>query len=100
MMNISTLDSERLYNSFVSGAQEVIKNKNSLNEINVFPVADGDTGSNLSSTMHAIIRGGENLRIRQGNDEQHSRCRIDGCQGQFRHHHCPIHQWDFSQPDG
>lgn len=55
MMNISTLDSERLYNSFVSGAQEVIKNKNSLNEINVFPVADGDTGSNLSSTMHAII---------------------------------------------
>ncbi|WP_320164821.1 DegV family protein [uncultured Trichococcus sp.] len=54
-MNISTLDSERLYNSFVSGAQEVIKNKNSLNEINVFPVADGDTGSNLSSTMHAII---------------------------------------------
>lgn len=54
-MNISTLDSERLYNSFLSGAQEVIKNKNSLNEINVFPVADGDTGSNLSSTMHAII---------------------------------------------
>lgn len=55
MMNISTLDSERLYNSFLSGAHEVIKNKNSLNEINVFPVADGDTGSNLSSTMHAII---------------------------------------------
>lgn len=54
-MNISTLDSERLYNSFLSGAHEVIKNKNSLNEINVFPVADGDTGSNLSSTMHAII---------------------------------------------
>ena len=50
-MNISTLDSERLYNSFLSGAHEVIKNKNSLNEINVFPVADGDTGSNLSSTF-------------------------------------------------
>jgi DegV family protein with EDD domain len=54
-MDISKLDSENLYYSFVSGAQEVIKNKNSLNEINVFPVADGDTGSNLSSTMHAII---------------------------------------------
>lgn len=54
-MDISKLDSEKLYYSFVSGAQEVIKNKNSLNEINVFPVADGDTGSNLSSTMHAII---------------------------------------------
>lgn len=54
-MDISKLDSEKLYYSFVAGAQEVIKNKNSLNEINVFPVADGDTGSNLSSTMHAII---------------------------------------------
>ena len=54
-MDISKLDSEKLYYSFVSGAQEVIKNKNNLNEINVFPVADGDTGSNLSSTMHAII---------------------------------------------
>ena len=47
-MDISKLDSEKLYYSFVSGAQEVIKNKNNLNEINVFPVADGDTGSNLS----------------------------------------------------
>jgi hypothetical protein len=28
-MNISKLDSEKLYYSFVSGAQEVIKNKNS-----------------------------------------------------------------------
>ena len=54
-MDISKLDSEKLYYSFVSGAQEVIKNKNNLNEINVFPVADGDTGSNLSSTMHASI---------------------------------------------
>ena len=54
-MDISKLDSEKLYYSFVSSAQEVIKNKNNLNEINVFPVADGDTGSNLSSTMHAII---------------------------------------------
>jgi len=54
-MNIQFLDSEKLYYSFVSGAQEVIKNKKMLNEINVFPVADGDTGSNLSSTMQAII---------------------------------------------
>lgn len=54
-MGVQYLDSEKLYYSFVSGAQEVINNKKNLNEINVFPVADGDTGSNLSSTMHAII---------------------------------------------
>ncbi|MGB4589962.1 MAG: DegV family protein [Clostridiaceae bacterium] len=55
-MGIQYLDNEKLYYSFVSGAQEVIRNKAILNEINVFPVADGDTGSNLASTMNAIIQ--------------------------------------------
>lgn len=55
-MGIQYLDSEKLYYSFVSGAQEVIRNKKTLNEINVFPVADGDTGSNLASTMNSIIQ--------------------------------------------
>ncbi|HSL87393.1 MAG TPA: DegV family protein [Bacteroidales bacterium] len=55
-MSIQYLDSEKLYYSFLSGAQEVIRNNHTLNEINVFPVADGDTGSNLSHTMHSIIQ--------------------------------------------
>lgn len=50
-----TLDGERLYNCFVSGAREVIRNRKNLNDINVFPVADGDTGNNLASTMNSII---------------------------------------------
>lgn len=54
-MSIQFLDSEKLYYSFLSGAQEVIKNKRILNEINVFPVSDGDTGSNLAHTMNAIL---------------------------------------------
>lgn len=54
-MSISTLNGEILYGSFVSGAREVIKNRNDLNDINVFPVADGDTGNNLASTMNYII---------------------------------------------
>lgn len=54
-MDIQYLNSEYLYQSFVSGAREVIKNKNFLNDINVFPVADGDTGNNLASTMSFII---------------------------------------------
>lgn len=54
-MDIQYLNGENLYQSFVSGAREVIKNKNSLNDINVFPVADGDTGNNLASTMSFII---------------------------------------------
>lgn len=54
-MDMQYLNGENLYQSFVSGAREVIKNKNSLNDINVFPVADGDTGNNLASTMSFII---------------------------------------------
>ncbi len=52
---IQCLNGENLYQSFVSGAREVIKNKNELNDINVFPVADQDTGTNLASTMNYII---------------------------------------------
>ncbi len=54
-MEIQYLNGETLYQSFVSGAREVIKNKKNLNDINVFPVADGDTGNNLAATMSFII---------------------------------------------
>ncbi len=50
------LGKERLYNAFMIGAKAVINEKNQLNEINVFPVKDGDTGSNLSSMMTSIIQ--------------------------------------------
>lgn len=40
---------------FYLGAQEVQSNKKYLNSINLFPVADGDTGTNLSTTMKAMI---------------------------------------------
>jgi len=50
------IDNGKLYNAYLFGAKNVMENKNYLNKINVFPVADGDTGSNLSSTMKAIIR--------------------------------------------
>lgn len=55
MEYIQCLNGENLYQSFVSGARQVIKNKNELNDINVFPVADKDTGTNLASTMNFII---------------------------------------------
>lgn len=43
------------YRLFSSGAEQVIKNKEQLNRINVFPVADGDTGSNLAITLKSAI---------------------------------------------
>jgi uncharacterized protein len=49
------LTNELLFKSFMIGAQNVILEKNQLNAINVFPVPDGDTGSNLASMMSSIL---------------------------------------------
>jgi fatty acid kinase/fatty acid kinase fatty acid binding subunit len=54
-MTTTTLNNTFLYNSFIIGARNVISEKNSLNKINVFPVPDGDTGTNLASLMNSII---------------------------------------------
>ena len=37
------------------GAENVMRYKSVLNRINVFPVADGDTGTNLHATMRSIL---------------------------------------------
>ena len=53
--NSKELDGKQLYYSFLAGAQRIFDNQKLLNKINVFPVADADTGTNLASTMRAII---------------------------------------------
>ncbi len=54
-MKIKYLNGERLYYAFISGAKEVIENRKELNKINVFPVPDGDTGTNLSRTLNMVM---------------------------------------------
>ncbi len=56
-MKIKYLDSNRLYNAFLAGGMAVISNQDYLNKINVFPVADADTGTNMASTMRSIVEG-------------------------------------------
>lgn len=55
-MKLNYIDGENLYYAFIAGANEVIKEKKILNKINVFPVADGDTGTNLAITMNGIVK--------------------------------------------
>jgi len=50
-----TLDGRNLYYTFMAGAKKVIENQVELNKINVFPVNDGDTGTNLASTIRSVI---------------------------------------------
>lgn len=44
-----------LYYGFIAGSRQVLQNQAELNRINVFPVRDKDTGTNLASTIRAII---------------------------------------------
>jgi len=60
-MDTFKLKKDTFYQSILAGAKSVIKQKDQLNAINVFPVADGDTGTNLSSLMEAILN--ENNQI-------------------------------------
>ena len=55
-MKIKYLDGPRLYHAFLAGGNAVIQDQNYLNEINVFPVPDADTGTNLAATMKSIAR--------------------------------------------
>jgi len=54
-MSIKSINGESIYNFFISGAQKLIYSEKALNSINVFPVADGDTGTNLALTMKMIV---------------------------------------------
>jgi hypothetical protein len=56
-MRIDYLDGERLRRSLIAACQHVQECRNELNRINVFPVPDGDTGTNLALTAAAIADG-------------------------------------------
>jgi DegV family protein with EDD domain len=56
-VQIKYLDGNRLYYAFVVGGNAVIQDRDYLNKINVFPVPDSDTGTNMASTMRSIAEG-------------------------------------------
>ena len=45
----------QLKNAVISGANNILKNKNLVNELNIFPVPDGDTGTNMSMTISSAV---------------------------------------------
>ena len=48
-----TIDGLALQKMLLGAAAMIDKNKQALNDLNVFPVPDGDTGTNMSMTMNA-----------------------------------------------
>lgn len=45
-----------LKNAFISGANNIQNHKKDVDALNVFPVPDGDTGTNMSMTIGAAVR--------------------------------------------
>jgi DAK2 domain fusion protein YloV len=45
-----------LRNAMISGANNIAKHKTEVDELNIFPVPDGDTGTNMSMTIAAAAR--------------------------------------------
>lgn len=55
-MAIKTINVEMLAKMFLAGAQNIEAKKEYINELNVFPVPDGDTGTNMSLTIMAAAK--------------------------------------------
>ncbi|MSS63292.1 DAK2 domain-containing protein [Velocimicrobium porci] len=55
-MVINTIDGKMLQKMFIAGAQNIEAKKEYINELNVFPVPDGDTGTNMTLTIMSAAR--------------------------------------------
>lgn len=54
-MKIRYLDGPRLFRAFAAGAEALIGEREEIDRINVFPVADADTGTNMAATVRAVL---------------------------------------------
>ena len=53
---IQYIDGKQVRNMFVSGANNLKNHKDLVDKLNVFPVPDGDTGTNMSLTISCAIK--------------------------------------------
>ena len=53
---IKTIDAEMLSKMFLAGAKNLEEKKEWINELNVFPVPDGDTGTNMTLTIMSAAK--------------------------------------------
>ena len=55
-MSLTQLDSTALKKAFILGAKNLEAKKDWINELNVFPVPDGDTGTNMTMTIMSAVK--------------------------------------------
>ena len=78
-----SLTAPTLRRALIAGARRVIAARDGLNRINVFPVADGDTGNNMASTLGSVLNGALSRRSRHAGEllAQVGDDAIDGARG-------------------
>ncbi len=54
-MDIDRIDGRRFFYFFYAGAMRLLEHQQEINKLNVFPVPDADTGTNLASTFRSIM---------------------------------------------
>ena len=84
MIQFKTIDGLLLRDMVMAGTANLEKNREAVDALNVFPVPDGDTGTNMSLTMQSATReinSKEFLRAGQG--------RAEGSPRQLRRDHEP-----------
>lgn len=55
-MTVNTIDAKMISKMFLAGAKNLESKKEWINELNVFPVPDGDTGTNMTLTIMAAAK--------------------------------------------
>ena len=55
-MEITTINAQKLSKMFLAGAKNLDAKKEWINELNVFPVPDGDTGTNMTMTIMSAAK--------------------------------------------
>ena len=55
-MSLKQIDARMLSRMFLAGAKNLESKKEWINELNVFPVPDGDTGTNMTMTIMSAAR--------------------------------------------
>ena len=71
-MASNTIDAKMLSKMFLAGAKNLESKKEWINELNVFPVPDGDTGTNMTMTIMAAAK---EVSALSGSEDMESVCK-------------------------
>ncbi|MCG8409965.1 MAG: DegV family EDD domain-containing protein [Bacteroidales bacterium] len=54
-IEVPYINGKFLYYAFIAGGNQILQNQIEINKVNIFPVNDKDTGTNLASTVRSVI---------------------------------------------